>query len=338
MDGINIIPLERRIARHNFGHLFHATPLPVLPAAVAGILDELNSDEPDVGRLERIITAEPSISLRVLKTVNSSLYALRAEVMTVRHAITLLGFKRISATVLSYAMLDALPQPETRLFRQEEFWTDNLLRALLAKSIARRTRPGEEEEAFTAALIADVAMPILLQQLENQYGPLVARWREEPVRLAQIERETYQWDHALLGAWILKQWSFPDRLVALVGAHNSSPDEVATLGIHDSVAGCVATACTLPSCMRRDPGRCRDVIERSRLELELPLVDWPGIWAELADNFGAIYAQFNLSGNDAQKTVMTLAEVIQQYGLELCIKPQEDPVADQSGATANHLS
>ncbi len=323
MEPINFIELEQRIARHNFGHIFKAAPLPALPAAVARILDEINSDEPDVGRLEQFIVAEPSISVRLLTTVNSSLYALRAEVTTVRHAITLLGFKRISAIILSYAMLDALPQPETELFKQEEFWTDNLLRALLAKGIARRTRPGEEEEAFTAALISDVAMPILLQNLHEQYAPIVARWRKEPVRLARLEREAYQWDHALLGAWILKEWHFPDRLVALVGAHNSTAEQIAELGIRNSVAACVATACTLPSCMRRDQARCREVIERSRHELQMPLVDWPGIWAEVSDAFGAIYAQFNLSGDHARRTLTVLGEVIQEYGLELCVQPQE---------------
>ncbi len=323
MDGINILELERRIARHQFGRLFKTVELPALPAAVANILDELNSDEPDVGRLEQIIVAEPSISLRVLRTVNSSLYALRAEVTTVRHAITLLGFRRISSVVLSYAMLEALPQPGTELFKQEEFWTDNLLRALLAKAIARRTRPGEEEEAFTAALISDVAMPILLQQMEEMYAPVITRWREEPVRLADIEREMHHWDHALLGAWILKEWRFPDRLVGLVGTHNSDAADIAALRMCDTPAAVVATACALPSCMRRDPERCRAVIERSRQDLDLPLVDWPGIWAEVAENFHAIYAQFNLSGDDAQKTLLPLGQTIQQYGLELCVQPPE---------------
>ena len=319
MGLINSIKMHAAISSGNFGKMFKDVKLPVLPEAVARVLEEVNKDDPDVGVLETIIAAEPEISVKVLSTINSSLFALRAKVTGVRHAITLLGFDRIRSVILSYSMLEALPQPEGDLFDHEVYWTDTLLRSLLAQSITKRTRPGEEEEAFTAMLVSDVAVPVLLTSWREYYAPILEDWRLEPKTLAELERDAFGWDHAQAGAWILQKWDFPEKLVCMVGAHTLDKGKIHEFGMDDSVAACISVASTLPSSMTRDHARCDRLIERASRELDLPLVDWPGIHDEVSGSFEAIYAQFNLTSKRATQTLDGLGLAIRKQGLELCV-------------------
>lgn len=318
MGLINTHKMHAAIADGDFGRMFKDARIPVLPQAVSRVIEEVNRDEPDIAVLEDIISAEPEISLKVMSTINSSLFALRATVTGVRHAITLLGFDRIRSVILSYSMLESLPVPEGELFDHEAYWTDTLLRSLLARSIARRARPGEEEEAFTAMLLSDVAVPVLLTAWRDDYQPILETWSGTRRRLAGIERDAFGWDHAQASAWILQKWDFPEKLVCLTGAHTLNRDQIHEYGLDDSVAGCLSVASMLPSSLTESARNTSLMIERASGELGLPRNAWPDIHQEISDSYEAIYAQFNLTSLNATTPLNGLARAIRKTGLELC--------------------
>ncbi|HPF34218.1 MAG TPA: HDOD domain-containing protein [Candidatus Krumholzibacteria bacterium] len=292
-----------------FSEMFSKVQAPVLPAAVARLLAEINSPDPDMNDLELIVSAEPQISARVLRTINSSQFALRVPVKTVRHAITLLGFNRIRSIVLSYAMLEAMPRPKSPFFRHEMFWTDTLLRALLARSLTRRTCRHDPEEAFTAMMLADVSVPVLLMCWEDRYQPILARWEGHPKELSHLERQAFGWDHARATAWVLRRWEFPEDLVQLVAHHNLEPEELHKLGLTDSLANQIATAALLPSSIKPLEGRCRKLVRVAHTSLGLPFDAWGGILREIRGWFEAVCDEFGLSGSYAVNVLATLDEV-----------------------------
>ncbi|MBK9304191.1 MAG: HDOD domain-containing protein [bacterium] len=317
MGLLDSLKLHTAVAGGDFDVMFARVKLPPLPAAVAKVLEEVNREEPDVAKLETIIGAELELSVRILTTINSSLFALRNEVTSVRHAISLLGFDRVRSVILGYSVHDALPRPPGDLFRHEAYWTDTLLRSLLARSLARRCRSDEAEAAFTAMLVADVAVPVLLTGCQTFYEPMLTEWRRSRRPLAEIEREAHGWDHGRAGAWILRSWKFPERMTALVEAHTSTPSQLAEAGLADSVAPCIATSSLLPSCLCSEPARCDALIDRSFSALDVPPAEWPGIYAEVRDEFQSIFVQFGLSGDHMRATAEVLGAAIRRRGLQL---------------------
>ncbi len=282
-----------------FTDMFSRIQAPVLPAAVSRLLSEINSPEPDVTKLELIISAEPQISARVMRTINSSQFALRVQVKSVRHAIALLGFNRIRSIVLSYAMLDALPRPKCQLFRHEMFWTDTLLRGILARELCLRTSTLDAEEAFTAMILADVSVPVLLECWEETYAQIIVRWEGHPKELSYLEKKAFGWDHSRASAWVLNHWQFPKDLVDLVGAHNLEPDELKKAGFKGTLAEHISCAALLPSSIKPLEGRCHKLVRTARKSLGLPLSEWPEIIQSMRDQFGAVCDEFGLSGQYA---------------------------------------
>jgi HD-like signal output (HDOD) protein len=293
--------------------------IPPLPEGVARILQEINNPNADIVLLEKLIAAEPDISFRIIAMVNSSLFALRADIKSIRHAITMLGFDRVRSIVIANAMLDALPMPKSNVYSHMVFWTDSLLRALMAKALARRFLPQEEETAFTAALVADVALPILLCEWTKHYEPILNNWRRSGRRLARLEKDRFKWDHAQAGAWILDRWEFPRDLVAFAGGHNLSYGGLRDHGLLDTVAMCVATAAKLPSCARPKSVNCLEMVDAAYLNQNMKAEEWPWIMGEVHNSYKAIHAEFGLTTRLADRIFELMDNLYQNGELQVCL-------------------
>ncbi|OEU63165.1 MAG: hypothetical protein BA870_08615 [Desulfuromonadales bacterium C00003094] len=235
------------VARGDFGAMFGDVEIPPLPAAVSRLVAEVNSAEPDVERLAKLLSSSPGLAAKVIKTVNSSFYGLRVPVDNVKRAVTLMGLEQVRTLSLAFATLDALPIPATEYFNHDIFWTDSLFRATMARTLARKSLPDQLEQVFTVSLLADLAIPVLLDSWSDYYLPVFAERMSSGRRLADIERDHFNWDHAQAGAWILQGWGFPDELVCCLACHTLNREELIEEGLDDSPVVPVAVASLLPS-------------------------------------------------------------------------------------------
>ena len=115
--------------------------------------------------------------------------------------------------------------------------------------------------AFTASLLADIAIPVLLSCWSEYYKPIVERWERSSDSLSAIERQSFQWDHAQAGAWIAASWDLPEELICLIGVHNLSADEAEEAGFAGTVADPVRVAAGIGSVLKTDQGRSRSMLD-----------------------------------------------------------------------------
>lgn len=257
------------MASGDFCRLLGDAQIPPLPAAVASLLEETGKDEPDLPRVCELIAATPEIAAKVLQTVNSAYFGLSKPVASILRAVTLLGLQQVRPLIYSFSVRKTLATPDNGLFDQQGFWSDALLKALLARALADSHCREEREEAFTAMLLSDIALPVLLTSWGEYYQPVVERWQVEAVRLSHLEQENFSWDHAQAGAWVLQQWDFPAELVCLVGLHNTDREKLSELGLEESAALPATIAALAPSCLRPGTERARQMIDAALDQLSL---------------------------------------------------------------------
>ncbi len=116
-------------------------------AAVLDLLAKLSDPTSTVDDLERAITIDPALSLRILRFVNSPLSGLSHEIESIRHAVVLVGRERIKSwvTLLALAKLDgAVP----------ELLRDMFVRAKFCELYAREGGMAPPEAFFTAGLLS----------------------------------------------------------------------------------------------------------------------------------------------------------------------------------------
>ncbi len=297
------------VAQGNFAQMFGDARIAPLPEAISRILAEIHKDEPNITVLETLIASEPELSIQILSTVNSSLYALRHQVTSIRHAMALLGLDQIRAVILAGAMQKALPSPKNSIFQQEVYWTDTLLRSLLARELTRLHRPGDEEQAFTAMLVSDVAIPVLLDSWAEYYEPVVEQWQQKSLGLSTLEKQSFGWDHGAAGSWVLQYWGFPMELVCLVAAHHLPPSKIRELELDDTVATDILVAGRLCSCWQPDLPRCLGMIDMAEELLGISPDRWPDIMAIVADHYAAIHHQFGLQRSLGDKVFAVMNQI-----------------------------
>ncbi|MFH1842040.1 MAG: HDOD domain-containing protein [bacterium] len=295
------------MASGDYVAIFKDAHIPPLPAVVSQLLIEISLPEPDTARLESILSADPEIAVKVLRYANSGFYGLQTQVVSIRHAITLLGLRDIHTLVLSGAIREAIPAQENSLFDHQAYWTDAMVRSLLARSLALHGDFSTQADvAFTAMLLADVAVPVFLRNWRKYYESVVDRWRQTPQRLSAIERHDFGWDHAQAGAWILQYWGFPEMIISLAGSHTMNRQQIQELGLTDTVATVVGAAALAPSSLVQDPDRGMECLAAIQDSLQMPTDTIVTVLTEVQSDFEVISAQFNLQNESVTRLLANL--------------------------------
>jgi len=299
------------VARGDFATMFKNVEIPPLPAAVNQLLSEINKADPDINRLVKLISASPEITAKTIQTVNSSLYSPRLPVADVKRAVTLLGLKNIRSIALAYATMDSLPKPPGNLFDHSAFWSDSLLQATLSRAFSQRNFSSQLEEVFTASLLADLAIPVLLCVWREYYQPVIEEWNQSARRLSEIEREHLGWDHAQAGAWIMQTWEFPEEMVCYLGLHNISMEKISESGLEDTIVVPMAVAAMTPSVMKPDAVFSRLTFQSAVKWLSIDSHEFVDCIVEVKESLGEILDLFGLSDRHALRILEDLVAVAQ---------------------------
>jgi len=297
------------IASGDFGVMFKDVDIPPLPAALKRLITEVNRPEPDIDLLVKLISSAAGVAAKVVKTVNSPLFGLRSPVTNVKHAVVLLGIRHISSIVLAYATMDALPKPKGTLFAHEAFWTDSLIQAIVARSLSRERFSGQIEEVFTASLLADVALPVLLSVWREYYEPVIEEWKHSFRRLSEIEREHFGWDHAQAGAWIVQSWGFPEEMVCYIGAHNLPWEKICEHELNDTIVAPMAVAAISSSTLKPAPERSGYVLEAATEWLSMTSSEFLECVIVAKESLREILKLFDLPERNAVEILDNLAGV-----------------------------
>ncbi len=192
--------------------------LPEVAARITGIVNDPKSTATD---LHRIIAHDPALVSKILKLVNSSLYARRYKIDTVERAIVMLGFESvhnlaISATVgqlFSHAII-------SDDFTARDLWTHSVAVAAASREIAKRICKPMAEQAFLAGLIHDVGLLVELQVCPGKLRQICRLARETLAPFSSLELEIIGCNHAELGGALASRWGFPEFCRAAAAYHH----------------------------------------------------------------------------------------------------------------------
>ena len=181
------------------------------------------SHDPDKGPADYAVAIEldPGLTVQVLNFVNSSWFGFRDKISTVKRAASLVGIRTIKNFVLWNAVFNVISKPKCGEFCLVGLWQDSLRRALFARSFSRLMGIAETDEVFTAALLQDMAVPLLAKELPDAYSRLFdARLRSSyRIRLSELEVYVFGWHHASAAKIVAQRWNLPDSLAQLIEVH-----------------------------------------------------------------------------------------------------------------------
>ncbi len=208
--------------------------LPNLPHTFVQAMElSKKTDDITIEEVVDIVRNDPLATTRILSIVNSTYYGLRQEVTNIRKAVITLGPGTVTSILMSISLIDlrtaldaSFPIPFIDLVRHS-IATAFLARQITSMSILQELdSEGREDylnQAFTAGLLHDFGKLVLIHNFPEK----AARIYEAPVpittkdnQLLRLEQNTFGFDHAQMGAYMMRSLNMPEPLCYLIEGHH----------------------------------------------------------------------------------------------------------------------
>ncbi len=195
--------------------------LPALSTAMVRVRELARDERSGAADFERAIRPDAALTANVLRIVNSAHFGLRCRAESVRHAVALLGVKRLSAVVSAAALAPVIP-PRLPGYELDaaDFWRHSVAVAVLAERLAREVGRGQDDAVFTAGVLHDIGKLAVATFVAGASRAILERARGG-ASLVGAEQEVLGVTHAEVGAAVAEAWRMPPVVVAVARWHHA---------------------------------------------------------------------------------------------------------------------
>ncbi len=228
------------------------------PVVAARVLHELAQEDFSVARVSNLMESDPALASLVLRLVNSAAYGRGTRYTSVDHAVVRLGARRVRDLVAAAATLQMFHDVRGVgvTFRDHCAST-----AAVVRVMGQNYELPGGGSLFLAGLLHDVGKLLLMETREFDYMRMSPQVLARPDAVHTLEREQLGYDHAVLGANVLRAWTIPDPIPQIVAWHHQPNRafaeggdigvQVALLRLADNVAWYLAQT-SMPSAKYND--------------------------------------------------------------------------------------
>ena len=282
------VAIERLAARA--GQLYS------LPSVAMKVLELTNRSDVDARALKDCIELDPALTGKLLRVVNSSLFGLSRQVTDLNQAIALLGSKPLKLLVLGFSLPSGLLAGVTAEVLGR-YWRHALTKAVAARELSETLWNCPGDDAFIAALLQDVGLLVLVQQLGEPYVRLIEKVIARKQEITAMETASMGFSHTQLSARLLEQWGLPETIVAAVAYRPDLPRSA------------LSPAATIGEGIRRPQSDLAKIVYLAELLARL-LVDGQPHW--LPEILELVRQQRDLTRGDLESLVARLQEKVDQ--------------------------
>jgi len=192
-----------------------------LPDVYFRIMDVLKSNTSSVSAIAEVIAKDPSLSARLLKLVNSAFYGFPSKVDTIPRAVMIIGVAELSMLAAGVSTIQAFTGIPEELVNMREFWKHSIACGVLARNIARRKAGLSPERLFVGGLLHDIGRLVMYKRLPRASTQALLFSRFNGLPFFEAEKDVLGFEHARIGAMLMKEWKFPSSLSNMVKFHHN---------------------------------------------------------------------------------------------------------------------
>lgn len=244
--------------------LQQTSKLPNIPDIVRELIQQLNNPNADYGEIAEKVTKDQTLSLKILRLVNSAHFGLSRKVSSIDQAIVMLGMVQLKTMVIASGIAGSVKEVEGLDLKQ--FWAESFRVASLAKWYAEKTDTVDPDVAFTVGLIHNIGRLLLHISKPKLAEAIQKRVDESDSSRSEAEMERLNFTTPEAGQALLQHWKFPDDLAQAVRNHKRPLEAEEPTPL----SAVVNVACYINACIRKE----RD--------LETTIVNFPKEEAKLA--------------------------------------------------------
>ena len=193
--------------------------LPPFPAMATQILMQCKKPDVEVQTVVKLIECEPAIGAKVLMVANSPLYGTSRPILTIGHAIVVLGFRSVAQMAIAMAMEEVFSQGVAELSEhRNRVFAQSLACATTARTISVRSRKANPDEAFLCGVMQDIGKLVFFDVVPSQYCDLLQQIPNGET--VELEQESFGVDHPGVGKSCGAKWGLPTQINSAINDHH----------------------------------------------------------------------------------------------------------------------
>jgi HD-like signal output (HDOD) protein len=221
MSEKNATPEGPEAGRADSSRVLGNIVIPPCPRIVLAMVAEASSDNPDLLKLDKLISGDMGLASAVIKSANSPYYGLNHKVLAVKSALQVLGLGAVTNIVTLLALRNTLGAPgQASDPFWDQFWDRTNYHAIVCARLARQLRFISRDGAYTFGLFNDCGIPVLVQRFDN-YKETLHQASTSDWPLVEFENERYQTTHALVGSALASSWHLPELICKAIAEHHN---------------------------------------------------------------------------------------------------------------------
>lgn len=196
--------------------------LPAPEAMVHDLAGLAGDDNVSFHKVAQVVQQDPGISASLIRLSNSAFFSNPSPVIDLLTAVRVIGLDLSMAAAIGAALSNQIGTLGATKAAYRQAWYEGILRAHVARRIARKVCPNLSGQAYLVGLFLEVGQLGFLASVRN-YDVMLSAWAQLPNRLLEVETETFGVTHQDVQERILKNWELPSSLAdALAGAPPSA--------------------------------------------------------------------------------------------------------------------
>jgi putative nucleotidyltransferase with HDIG domain len=179
-------------------------------------------------KLATVISKDPALAAKILKTVNSCFYALTREIGTIEDAVVVLGFGEVERLSLAISVINKFSAQRRHAGDLNQLWRHCLVCGVAAEALveAYQLKKFSANDVYMGALLHDLGKGVILQVFPELVPEIRGVMERGGLSAFLAENEVLSGaNHCVAGAWTCGNWGLPMDIVQSIQMHHT-PQEV----------------------------------------------------------------------------------------------------------------
>lgn len=181
--------------------------LPNVPEVVRELMMSLDNPNAKYNEIAEKVSHDQTLSLKILRVVNSAYFGLSRQVSSIEEAVIMLGMERLKTLVIASGFANSVSSVEG--INLQKFWAETFRIAEMAKWLAKHSPRVEPDTAFATGVVHNIGRLLLHLAAPNQAKAVQQLVQESNVSRTAAELERFGFTSQAAGRELLISWHFP---------------------------------------------------------------------------------------------------------------------------------
>lgn len=198
--------------------------IPSPPQVMADLQMEMVMPEPDLNTMAGMIGKDVGLAGSVLKTINSPFFGMAREIISINHAVNLLGINSIVNIVNAYYLRNEMINKalsDAEVTAMTRFWDSAMDVANAATLVAKQLHFSNPDQAYLLGLFHNAGIPLLMQKFTDYPTTQKAAYADPQGQITSVENAHINTSHQVMSYYVAKTWKLPKDICTIIRSHHN---------------------------------------------------------------------------------------------------------------------